>query len=67
VGTLLSGMGLRVEGQLVGSVNVLEPLMVLRVNEQLVRQAGFDIEEAAVVNQDNEDGQFLWITARRVA
>jgi hypothetical protein len=37
------------------------------VNEQLVRQAGFDIEEAAVVNQDNENGRFLWVAARLVA
>jgi SAM-dependent methyltransferase len=37
------------------------------VNEQLVRQAGFDIEDAAVVNQDNEDGRFLWVAARLVA
>jgi cyclopropane fatty-acyl-phospholipid synthase-like methyltransferase len=36
------------------------------VNEQLVRQAGFNIEEAAVVNQDNEDGRFLWVAARLV-
>jgi SAM-dependent methyltransferase len=36
------------------------------VNEQLVRQAGFDIEQAAVVNQDNEDGRFLWVAARLV-
>lgn len=36
-------------------------------NEQLVRHAGFDIEEAAVVNQDNEDGQFLWVVARLAA
>jgi SAM-dependent methyltransferase len=34
------------------------------VNEQLVRQAGFDVEEAAVVDQDNEDGRFLWVVAR---
>jgi hypothetical protein len=37
------------------------------VNEQLVRQAGFDVEEAAVVDQDNEDGRFLWVVARLVA
>ena len=37
------------------------------VNEQLVCQAGFDVEEAAVVNQDNEDGRFLWVVARLVA
>jgi SAM-dependent methyltransferase len=36
-------------------------------NEQLICQAGFHIEEAAVVNQDNEDGRFLWVAARRVA
>lgn len=37
------------------------------VNEQLVCQAGFHIEEAAVVNQDDEDGHFLWVSARLVA
>ena len=37
------------------------------VNEQLVRQAGFDIEQAAVISQDNEDGRFLWVVARLVA
>jgi SAM-dependent methyltransferase len=37
------------------------------LNERLVRQAGFNIEEAAVVNQDNEDGRFLWVAARLVA
>jgi SAM-dependent methyltransferase len=36
-------------------------------NKQLVRQAGFDIEEAAVVNQDNEDGRFLWVASRLIA
>jgi SAM-dependent methyltransferase len=34
------------------------------VNEQLVRHAGFNIEEAALVDQDNEDGRFLWVAAR---
>lgn len=34
-------------------------------NEQLVRQAGFMIEKAEVVEQDNEDCRFLWIVARR--
>jgi SAM-dependent methyltransferase len=37
------------------------------VNEQLVRDAGFNIEEAVVVQQDNEDGRFLWVVARPVA
>jgi SAM-dependent methyltransferase len=37
------------------------------VNEQLVRRAGFNIEEAALVDQDNEDARFLWIVARPVA
>jgi SAM-dependent methyltransferase len=37
------------------------------VNEQLVRQAGFNIVEATVVNQDNEDGRFLWVAARLAA
>jgi SAM-dependent methyltransferase len=35
-------------------------------NEQLVRDAGLNIEEAAVVDQDNEDARFLWVVARRV-
>jgi SAM-dependent methyltransferase len=34
-------------------------------NEQLIRNAGLAIEEAKVVEQDNEDGRFLWIVARR--
>lgn len=33
-------------------------------NERLVRDAGFAIEYARVVEQDNEDGRFLWIVAR---
>ncbi len=33
-------------------------------NEQLVRNAGLVIEEAKVVEQDNEDSRFLWIVAR---
>jgi SAM-dependent methyltransferase len=37
------------------------------VNEQLVRRAGFNIEEAALVDQDNEDARFLWVVARPVA
>jgi SAM-dependent methyltransferase len=37
------------------------------VNERLVREAGFDIEQAAVINQDNEDGRFLWVVARLTA
>jgi cyclopropane fatty-acyl-phospholipid synthase-like methyltransferase len=37
------------------------------VNKQLVHQAGFDIEQATVINQDNEDGRFLWVVARLVA
>lgn len=36
-----------------------------KVNEQLVRDAGFVIEKAEVVEQDNEDCRFLWIVARR--
>jgi SAM-dependent methyltransferase len=35
-------------------------------NEQLIRNAGLAIEEARVVEQDNEDGRFLWIVARVV-
>lgn len=33
-------------------------------NEQLVRDAGFAIEQSKLVDQDNEDGRFLWIVAR---
>jgi SAM-dependent methyltransferase len=36
------------------------------VNEQLVRDAGFTIGEAAVVSQDDEDAQFLWVVAHHV-
>lgn len=34
------------------------------VNEKLVRDAGLTIEHAQIVEQDNEDGRFLWIIAR---
>ena len=34
-------------------------------NAALVRAAGFRIERADVVAQDNEEASFLWITARR--
>ena len=34
-------------------------------NAVLVRAAGFTIEQAEVVAQDNEDASFLWIIARR--
>lgn len=34
-------------------------------NVALVRAAGFTIERADVVAQDNEDASFLWIVARR--
>jgi SAM-dependent methyltransferase len=33
-------------------------------NEQLICDAGFSIERAELVDQDNEDAQFLWIIAR---
>jgi 2-polyprenyl-3-methyl-5-hydroxy-6-metoxy-1,4-benzoquinol methylase len=33
-------------------------------NEQLLRDAGFAIEQAELVEQDNEDARFLWIVAR---
>jgi SAM-dependent methyltransferase len=33
-------------------------------NEQLLRDAGFVIEHARVVEQDNEDARFLWVVAR---
>jgi SAM-dependent methyltransferase len=36
-------------------------------NKRLVCDAGLTIERAEVVNQDNEDAQFLWIIARRGA
>jgi 2-polyprenyl-3-methyl-5-hydroxy-6-metoxy-1,4-benzoquinol methylase len=35
--------------------------------EGLVRAAGFNIEIAEVVDQDNEDARFLWVIARRQA
>jgi SAM-dependent methyltransferase len=34
-------------------------------NEQLVRDAGFNIEHLETVEQDNDDGRFLWVIARR--
>jgi cyclopropane fatty-acyl-phospholipid synthase-like methyltransferase len=36
-------------------------------NERLIREAGFNIEHAEVVDQDNDDGRFLWVIARRQA
>jgi SAM-dependent methyltransferase len=36
-------------------------------NEQLVRDAGFAIEQATLVEQDNEDARFLWVVARLTA
>jgi len=33
-------------------------------NEQLVRDAGFAIQQSKLVEQDNEDSRFLWIIAR---
>jgi SAM-dependent methyltransferase len=36
-------------------------------NKQLVRDAGFAIERAEVVKQDDEDRRFLWVVARRAA
>jgi cyclopropane fatty-acyl-phospholipid synthase-like methyltransferase len=35
--------------------------------ERLVRAAGFNIEIAELVDQDNEDARFLWVIARRQA
>jgi SAM-dependent methyltransferase len=35
-----------------------------QTNERLVRDAGFSIERAELVDQDNEPGRFLWIVAR---
>jgi cyclopropane fatty-acyl-phospholipid synthase-like methyltransferase len=35
--------------------------------ERLVREAGFDIERAEIVDQDDEDARFLWVIARRQA
>jgi hypothetical protein len=32
-------------------------------NEQLIRDAGFSIERAEVVDQDNEQARFLWVIA----
>lgn len=37
------------------------------INEQLVRDAGFTIEQAELVEQDNDDARFLWTVARRVS
>jgi hypothetical protein len=36
-------------------------------NIVLLRGAGFAIERMEQVDQDNEDGRFLWIVARRPA
>ena len=36
-------------------------------NEQLVRDAGFAIEQSKLVEQDNEDARFLWVIARLAA
>jgi SAM-dependent methyltransferase len=36
-------------------------------NERLVREAGFTLEKAEIVMQDNEDARFLWVIARRRA
>jgi len=33
-------------------------------NERLVRDAGFAIEQSKLIEQDDEDGRFLWIVAR---
>jgi cyclopropane fatty-acyl-phospholipid synthase-like methyltransferase len=33
--------------------------------ERLVREAGFNIELAELVDQDNDDARFLWVIARR--
>jgi hypothetical protein len=33
-------------------------------NKKLVRDAGFSIERAELVDQDNEHERFLWIVAR---
>jgi hypothetical protein len=35
-----------------------------QANEQLVRDAGFSIERAELVDQGNEQGRFLWDIAR---
>lgn len=34
-------------------------------NIVLLREAGFTIERMEQVNQDNEDGGFLWVVAKR--
>lgn len=34
-------------------------------NERLVQEAGFTIEHAEIIDQDNEDARFLWVIARR--
>jgi cyclopropane fatty-acyl-phospholipid synthase-like methyltransferase len=35
--------------------------------QRLVRAAGLNIEHAELVDQDNEDGRFLWVITRRSA
>jgi 2-polyprenyl-3-methyl-5-hydroxy-6-metoxy-1,4-benzoquinol methylase len=34
-------------------------------NECLIQEAGFTIEHAEIIDQDNEDARFLWVIARR--
>ncbi len=34
-------------------------------NRRLVRDAGFAIERAELIDQDQDDGRFLWVVARR--
>ena len=35
-----------------------------QTNEKLVRDAGFSVERAELVDQDNEHARFLWVVAR---
>jgi 2-polyprenyl-3-methyl-5-hydroxy-6-metoxy-1,4-benzoquinol methylase len=36
-----------------------------QANERLVRDAGFSIERAEVIDEEKDDGRFLWVIARR--
>jgi hypothetical protein len=49
-----------------GNGNVFQPLLYdAATNIVLLREAGFAIERMEQVDQDNENGRFLWIVARR--
>jgi hypothetical protein len=46
--------------------NVFQPLRC-RHDIPLLREAGFVIAHMEQVDQDNDDGRFLWTVARRAA